>query len=98
MRLFEFALLFDENRRGWSRFAGFKSLRPNARSTFTTIKRLPDKLYQSLVIDISRRRDDEIVVIELARVITNRDFVIESRDGFSCALDRPAERLIGEIS
>src|SRR6185369_16488073 len=79
VRLFELALLFDQNRRGWSRFAGVESLRPNARAAFTTVKRLSDQLDQSLVIDIPGRRDDQVVVIKLARVKTNGDFVIESR-------------------
>src|SRR6185369_4497672 len=47
---------------------------------------------------ISRRSDDEIVVIKLACMKTDGSFVIESRDGFPRAFDRPAERLIGEIS
>lgn len=98
MRLFELALLFYQNRRGRARFAVFKCLRTYCRTTFTTIEGSANQLDQTLVIDISCRGDDQVIVIKLARVITDSRFVIESRYGFPRAFDRAAERLIGEVS
>src|SRR5262245_36032921 len=97
VRLFELTLLFDQNRRCWSRLAVVECLWPHGGATFTTIKRCPDKLDETCVLDIPRRRDDEIVVMEFARMKADGRFVIESRNGFPCAFDWPAERLIGEI-
>jgi hypothetical protein len=98
VRLFEFALLFDQNRRRWSRLEGLNCLWSYSRATFATVKRDADQFDQALVIDIPRGRDDQICVRELARVEPDGDFVIESRNGFPRAFDRPSERLVGKVS
>ena len=95
--LFELALLFDQYRRRWSRFAVLECLRSHGAAAFTTVERFTDEFDQTLVIDISRGCDNEIVVVELARVKTDGSFVIERRNSFPRAFDRATERLIREI-
>jgi hypothetical protein len=98
VRLFELTLLFDQNGCCRSWLAGLESLWPHAGAAFTTIKRSPNELDETCMLNVPGRGDDEIVVIELARVKTNGRFVIESRNGFPCAFDWPAERLIRKVS
>src|ERR1044071_10485421 len=87
MRLFELALLFDQNRSCGTRSARLKCLRSHRRATLTTVKRRANQFKQSLMIHVSGRGDDEIVVRKLARVKTDSGFVIESRNGFPRTFD-----------
>src|ERR1051325_12245968 len=97
MSLFEFVLLLDQDRSRGSRSAGFECLRPNTGATFTTVKSHAHQFYQTTVINVPCRRNDEIAVRELARMEADGGFVIESRHCFPRAFDRAAKRLIREI-
>src|ERR1043166_1064195 len=98
MSLFEFVLLREQDRRRGSRLARVKRLRSNTGATLAPIERSANEFYEPVVIDGSSRSHDEIAVRELASVKTHGSFVIESRNCFSCALDRTAKRLIREVS
>ena len=49
------------------------------------------------MIYVSGRGDDEVTKRKLARVKSERSFVIERRNCFSCAFDRSPERLIRKV-
>src|SRR5215211_9138048 len=98
MSLLQLALLFHQNRSSWSRLAAVNRLRTHACATLATIKRNTNKFDEPCMIDISRCCYDEVAVRKLACVITDRDFVIESRNSFGRAFDWTAERLVRKVS
>ncbi|MNC95450.1 hypothetical protein D3C83_125710 [compost metagenome] len=60
MRLLQFILLLDHDRRRRTRAATVECARP--RATLATVERSSDELDQPIVIDVSRRGHDQIAI------------------------------------
>src|SRR5689334_17288284 len=98
MCLFELTLLFDQDRRCRTRAATIDRTRSRGCATLAAVERSAHELDQTIMIDVSRRSDDEVAVRELLRVKSDRGFVIKSRNGFARAFDRAPERLVRKVS